>query len=294
MSGDEDFGHFLPVLRRIIILVAVITAIPVVLWTITAFVRIYVSPPKIPTFHQLAASASINGSSNPGAQDDANKKSSAATAEAPKNPTAAPATMEARATTTDVRGGNSAPKGPFLGDHPPDNAAPVATVSAGQPAMNAQTLTAPAVSAPAVSAPAVIASAAAAKMPDATPAAMPAAAPADTLMPSAVVAPPVADSAQASAAVSPQQPAATADASADNAPALPAAEPLSGPVPLPRVRPNIVTAAETTPAQTTRMAAVGPIPMPRPRPEAAGPSASADDSSGSPLGFIQNLFGGSK
>jgi cytoskeletal protein RodZ len=60
MGEDEDFGHIVPLLRRIIILVAVITAIPVVLWTITAFVRTYVNPPKIPTFHQLAASVSAD------------------------------------------------------------------------------------------------------------------------------------------------------------------------------------------------------------------------------------------
>ena len=55
-----EFRHYVPLLRRIIILVAVITAVPVVLWTITAFVRTYVGPPKIPTFHQLASTASIN------------------------------------------------------------------------------------------------------------------------------------------------------------------------------------------------------------------------------------------
>ena len=59
-EDDEEFRHYVPLLRRIIILVAVITAVPVVLWTITAFVRTYVGPPKIPTFHQLASTASIN------------------------------------------------------------------------------------------------------------------------------------------------------------------------------------------------------------------------------------------
>jgi hypothetical protein len=45
----------MPVLRRLIILVAVITAIPVVMWTITAVVRTYVGPPKLPTFRPIAA-----------------------------------------------------------------------------------------------------------------------------------------------------------------------------------------------------------------------------------------------
>jgi hypothetical protein len=57
MRENDEFGHYVPLLRRIIILVAVITAVPVMLWTITAFVRTYVGPPKIPTFHQLAATA---------------------------------------------------------------------------------------------------------------------------------------------------------------------------------------------------------------------------------------------
>ena len=43
-EDDEEFRHYVPLLRRIIILVAVITAVPVVLWTITAFVRTYVGP----------------------------------------------------------------------------------------------------------------------------------------------------------------------------------------------------------------------------------------------------------
>src|SRR5260370_40542582 len=57
---NDEIRTYTPVLQRIIILVAVITAVPVVLWTITAFVRTYVGPPRIPTFHQLASTASIN------------------------------------------------------------------------------------------------------------------------------------------------------------------------------------------------------------------------------------------
>ena len=50
MRDDEDIRQYMPVLRRLIILVAVITAIPVVMWTITSVVRTYVGPPKLPTF----------------------------------------------------------------------------------------------------------------------------------------------------------------------------------------------------------------------------------------------------
>jgi hypothetical protein len=56
MREDEDqFRQYMPVLRRLIILVAVITAIPVAMWTITAVVRTYVGPPKLPTFRPMAA-----------------------------------------------------------------------------------------------------------------------------------------------------------------------------------------------------------------------------------------------
>ena len=63
MREDDDFRHNVPLLRRIIILVAVIIAVPVILWTITVFVRTYVGPPHMPTFHQLASTASINAPS---------------------------------------------------------------------------------------------------------------------------------------------------------------------------------------------------------------------------------------
>jgi len=288
MSGDEEFGHFLPVLRRIIILVAVITAIPVVLWTITAFVRTYVSPPKIPTYHQLAATASVNAPSNPGAKEDANTAPQAAAEEAKSSPPLS-VTVEARTTPPDARDGGTAPKGPFLGDRPPDSAAQAASpTTANPPAANTPTVNATAVGGPAVSTP---------KMPDTASATSPATSAADAGMPPA---PAAADSAPTSTAAAAQQQtaivtaAATAAAEppADTAPPIPAAEPLSGRVPLPRPRPHIIASVEPAAAETTRMAAAGPIPMPRPRPEAAGPGAAADDSSGGPLGFIQNLFGG--
>ena len=38
-DDDDNIKHYAPVLRRIIILVAVITAVPVMLWTITAFMH---------------------------------------------------------------------------------------------------------------------------------------------------------------------------------------------------------------------------------------------------------------
>ena len=45
---DDNIRLYTPVLQRIIILVAVIIAVPVVMWTITTFVRSYVAPPRAP------------------------------------------------------------------------------------------------------------------------------------------------------------------------------------------------------------------------------------------------------
>ena len=52
---DDNIQHYAPVLRRIIILVAVITAVPVMLWTITAFMHTYIAQPTIPSPQTLAA-----------------------------------------------------------------------------------------------------------------------------------------------------------------------------------------------------------------------------------------------
>ena len=71
MREDDGLGHYVPILRRIIVLVAVIVAVPVMLWTITVFVRTYVGPPRIPTFHQLVSTASINAPSARTSQDGA-------------------------------------------------------------------------------------------------------------------------------------------------------------------------------------------------------------------------------
>ena len=50
---DDNIRLYTPVLQRVIILLAVIIAVPVVMWTITTFVRTYVAPPKAPTFQRM-------------------------------------------------------------------------------------------------------------------------------------------------------------------------------------------------------------------------------------------------
>jgi hypothetical protein len=54
MDDVDEFRHFVRLFSRIIILFAVVVAIPVILLTITAFIR---SPPKVTNFQNLLATA---------------------------------------------------------------------------------------------------------------------------------------------------------------------------------------------------------------------------------------------
>ena len=120
MREEEDqFRHYVPLLRRIIILVAVVAAIPVVLWTITAFVRAYVGPPKLPTFRPMSATASIAAPAGAGATADNGDKQLTAAQLAATGQSLVP-TIDGRATATDPREGAPAAKGPLLGDRPAD------------------------------------------------------------------------------------------------------------------------------------------------------------------------------
>ena len=59
-EDDDEIGLYVGLLGRIIILFAVIIAVPVVLWTVTAVLRNQVPLPKVSTFHSLLATASTN------------------------------------------------------------------------------------------------------------------------------------------------------------------------------------------------------------------------------------------
>jgi hypothetical protein len=52
---EENIRLYTPVLQRVIILAAVIIAVPVMMWTITTFVRSYVARPKVPALEQVAS-----------------------------------------------------------------------------------------------------------------------------------------------------------------------------------------------------------------------------------------------
>src|SRR5277367_3925461 len=89
-DDDRNIQHYAPVLRRIIILVAVITAVPAMLWTITAFMHTYIAQPTIPAPRPLAAATDTATPASPAADT--------ATANPPAPSQPAPAVTDARAT----------------------------------------------------------------------------------------------------------------------------------------------------------------------------------------------------
>ncbi len=242
MREDSDhFRHYVPLLRRIVIVVAVLAAIPVILWTITVFMRSYVAPPKLPTFRQLAASATVPLPRNASASLD----SAAQPLRPPEQSRlsdASSAAVPAGLTQTDAADAAAAPKGPLLGDRAPIGAANTPTGA--------------------------LRTAEASPIVPADPKAVevsPAAAPPDGAAPNT------------GGALARPQAAVSIDPPAD---AVPAAEPLSGPIPLPPRRPHLVAMAQMTPAT---------VPMPRPRPDAGGPAAS-DSTTAGPFDWLQNMF----
>jgi hypothetical protein len=109
-DDDSNIQRYAPVLRRIIILVAVITAVPVMLWTITAFMHTYIAQPTIPAPRPLAAAPAAAAPTSPAAETAATNPPAAA----PSQP--APAVTDAKATddgrgdrTRDSTGNNAAP-----------------------------------------------------------------------------------------------------------------------------------------------------------------------------------------
>ncbi|HML08325.1 MAG TPA: hypothetical protein VK430_09405 [Xanthobacteraceae bacterium] len=209
--GDDEFRNYVPLLRRIIILVAVLTAVPVMLWTITAFVRSYVGPPKTPTFRPLAATVSVEAPASQMA--DAGTATVSAGQQARLFDAASPMEAKAAASDSAIPPPPAMAKGAFLSDRPPSDA--------GRPASAA-----------------MIRSAALA-----TPMGTDARAANQASPPAASqISPPAAtsDGVAASAGASGEQQAALREP----ADILPAAEPLGDAVPLPRQRPHYFVFAQ--------------------------------------------------
>ncbi|HEY2531254.1 MAG TPA: hypothetical protein VGJ20_25545 [Xanthobacteraceae bacterium] len=73
MRDNRHVRPYAPALLRVIIVMAVIAAVPVVLWAITAFVSSYVGPPRLPTFRPMAATSSTDGSAGLTVESDATR-----------------------------------------------------------------------------------------------------------------------------------------------------------------------------------------------------------------------------
>jgi hypothetical protein len=268
-------------LQRIIILVAVIVAVPVVLWTITAFVRSYVAPPKLPTFQPMVL---LPQSDTAGANAQNTATPAPSTAFAQVHAPAAPAQFAATAATSDGRSALLDIRKPPSGTPPqssaaagPSTAPQVAAATPAQPTIAQPTITQPTVATLPVPA-----------RPMAAPAPAVQATPFGTVQNTAVTsdngsAPSAADHSFASpnrtgAATGPMVAAQDQFNSSDaGIRDLPAAKPIAGRIPLPRRRPNVdlmLQASNTTPPGMTQTVAQNSVPLPRARPaDAPEPAA---------------------
>ena len=118
-DDDNRFQRFVPLLRRVIILLAVLAATPVVLWMITTFVRAYVGPPRIPAPHQIAATTPTVSAT--AAASTPNSDQAAASPVQSKIADVSASTTDVTATTSDPRDVAS-PKGSLLAERPSDGA----------------------------------------------------------------------------------------------------------------------------------------------------------------------------
>jgi hypothetical protein len=254
MASEDQFRNYFPLMRRVILLVAVLTAVPVILWTITVFVRGYFGPPKIATAKPLAAVVSAETPAAP--SQDAGTQPGSTPQQAKL--VDAPPVVEARATATDARTLAPAAQAGSVWDQqrqagsdapPPSDAAAPAQASGDQRAAVRRAFD----------------QRAAGQKTAPAPAAQP--------MPAA---PAMSDNSVQSTGTLPDQDTAEAEQDQQGADgALPAATPIPGPVPLPRHRPRYFAMLQ------------GGVPMPRPRPEAAG---TASEGSATPLGWLQKIF----
>jgi len=282
---DDNIRLYMPILQRIIILVAIIIAVPVVMWTITTAVRTYVAPPGTPTFQRMTENQPSDTTSGEPRAAPIPAPAVPAAPAAQQGEAATPAAQMANATTAssaDTRTPLLEIKKPVAAVQPQLGPAPANTPATGptaatQPAaaINAQPgagLTAAGRATPALpasAAPAAIGTDIAAKSDNA---AGPAASDRAIVWPNPQVsAPPQIGTDTASATEpAPPQPTAVGDTAAEE---LPAANPIAGTVPLPRRRPNDVAMLQP--------GLQGIVPLPRARPADAPADASAtSDTSG--------------
>jgi len=284
---DESIRLYTPILQRMMILAAVIIAVPVIMWTITTFVRSYVERPKVPLLEHAASITTparvplIAAPPNPtpSAPDQSATSRDKATAsdatnataeieKAPANLAAAPDSNLPPAAATDLSTASlqAAPM------QAPSPASPAPAAAAGDTSM-ANPAEAPAVSTP--------------KPPQSPWPTHSATLSRTASSPDRGIAwpNPNATSAPDLAALRSALPPPPPTAGTANAEDLPAQDPIRGPVPLPRHRPSIFAMSAIMAAAT---AAGGPVPLPRARPGAA-PTADSGAEPGAGRQELENV-----
>jgi hypothetical protein len=241
---DDNIRLYTPVFQRVIILAAVIIAVPILMWTITTFVRSYVARPQLPALEHvaspntptLAPTISAGPPSAAPAEQSATQRVAAASASDASNP---PAEVKIGA--------------PHLTSLPDASPVPNATNSpASLQATPPPTLAIPATTAIDGASTANQASAPVASLPRSSqrPSA-PSSSDRGIAWPNPNATSPPDFTAPRLSSPPPPPPRTAA------AEVLPAAEPIRGPVPMPRQRPGTFAVAA---------AASGPVPLPRARP----------------------------
>jgi len=277
---DDHIRLYTPVLQRVLILAAVIIAVPVLMWTVTTFVRSYVARPKGPVLQHVATSESPT-------RVPLASPAPSIPARPPDQAAAAPPRGDTRLALSDARTpGADIKKGPPIA--PSGDA--TATARAAQSANTSPPIQTRPVQG---SEPAVTASpagAAAGNTAPAATAAIPTPRPAEN---TAVAAAP-GSSDRAFAWPNPNSkspPGFGAPPAASTPPPLPRTamvevvppgEPLRGAIPLPRQRPTVYAVAA--------VASSGPVPLPRLRPSEA-PAGTASPVTVAPYNYEPGLAG---
>jgi hypothetical protein len=244
---DGNIRLYTPVLQRVIILAAVIIAVPVMMWTITTFVRGYVARPKLPALEHVA-------STNMPAQ---------ITAISPSAPSPAPSPAD-QSTPQRIDGASASDGPPSLASAPDTGASPP---TANGPSVSLRTAPTPSSAITAATGdmstgstlPAPPAPRPAPRSNDNTAATgAPSSSDRGLAWPNPnTTTPPDFSAPRLPPLPAPAPPAARSAA----AEVLPAAEPIRGAIPMPRQRPDTFAVAAA--------AASGPVPLPRARPAAA-------------------------
>jgi hypothetical protein len=245
--SDENIRLYTPVLQRVIILAAVIIAVPVVMWTITTFVRGYVARPKVPALEHVASTnlpariPAISPSAPSPAPSPADQSASLAadTRNGPPNLASAPNAGAAPPTA-------NSPSGVSLRTAPTPSSAITTATTTGD-ISTGSTLPAPPAPRPSL-APRSNDNAASTGAPSSSDRGLAWPNP-NTTSPPDFAAPRL-----------PPLPAPAPPARTAAAQVLPAEEPIRGPIPMPRQRPGTFAVAA---------AATGVVPLPRARPAAA-------------------------